>query len=66
MEFFRNIERYGARRIQALLAQKQIKLSRRIVGKIMREEGLIAIQPRSFVPRTTIISMGNEFVKTFY
>lgn len=39
--------------MQALLAQKQIKLSRRIVGKIMREEGLIAIQPRSFVPRTT-------------
>lgn len=39
--------------MQALLAQMQIKLSRRTVGEIMREEGLIAIQPRSFVPRTT-------------
>lgn len=66
MEFFRNMKRYGARRLQALLVQKQIKLRRGIVGKIMREEGLIAIQPRSFVPRTTIISMGNEIVKTFY
>ena len=43
LEFFKNMKRYGARRMQMLLAHKQIKLSRRIVGKIMREEGLIAI-----------------------
>jgi len=47
------MRRYGARRIQASLAQKQIKLSRRTVSKIMKEEGLKAIQPRTFIPRTT-------------
>ena len=39
LEFFRNIKRYGACRMQALFEQKQIKLSRRIVGKIIRDLG---------------------------
>jgi transposase InsO family protein len=48
------MKRYGARRIVAALANcKAIKLSRQTVGEIMKEEGLKAIQPRSFVPRTT-------------
>lgn len=54
LEFIKNRKRYGARRIAAALYNdKAIKLSRQTVGKIMREEGLKAIQPRSFVPRTT-------------
>lgn len=53
MEFLRNMKRYGSRRIQASLALRQIKLGRRTVSRLMKEEGLIAIQPRSFIPRTT-------------
>ncbi len=53
MEFLRNMKRYGLRRIQASLALRQIKLGRRTVSRLMKEEGLIAIQPRSFIPRTT-------------
>lgn len=54
LEFIKNMKRYGARRIAAALANgKAIKLSRKTVGKLMKEEGLKAIQPRSFVPRTT-------------
>lgn len=53
IEFHRNMKRYGARRMQALLKVKGMVLGRRTVSKIMKEEGLKAIQPRSFIPRTT-------------
>ena len=53
LEFHRNMKRYGARRMQALLKVKGMVLGRRTVSKIMKEEGLKAIQPRSFIPRTT-------------
>jgi putative transposase len=64
LEFIRNLKRYGARRIAAALAnEKAIKLSRQTVSKIMKEEGLIAIQPRSFVPRTTDSKHGKRVCK---
>ncbi|WP_353719831.1 IS3 family transposase [Dyadobacter sp. 676] len=53
IEFIRNFKRYGSRRIKESLKQKGIKIGRRKVVKIMRKEGLRAIQPPKFVPRTT-------------
>jgi transposase InsO family protein len=46
--FFDNRRRYGTRRIAASL-----KIGRATVQKVMRREGLRAIQPRSFKPQTT-------------
>jgi transposase InsO family protein len=45
--------RYGARRIAAELKAREVKAGVYKVGKILREQGLKAIQPRSFVPKTT-------------
>jgi transposase InsO family protein len=45
--------RYGARRISAELAARHEPCSRRRVGRLMARLGLVAIQPRSFKPRTT-------------
>ncbi|MDQ6482683.1 IS3 family transposase, partial [Dyadobacter sp. LHD-138] len=53
IEFIRNMKRYGSRRIKASLNQNGTKISRQKVAEIMRKEGLRAIQPRKFVPRTT-------------
>ncbi len=53
MEFIRNFKRYGSRRIKASLEQKGIKLGCQKVAEIMRTEGLRAIQPPKFIPRTT-------------
>jgi putative transposase len=53
IEFIRNFKRYGSRRIKASLEQKGIKIGRQKVSEIMRTEGLRAIQPPTFVPRTT-------------
>jgi putative transposase len=46
--FFDNCRRYGSRRIAASL-----KIGRALVQKVMRQENLRAIQPRSFKPQTT-------------
>jgi len=53
IEFIRNFKRYGSRRIKASLEQQGIKIGRQKVAEIMRKEGLRAIQPRKFIPRTT-------------
>jgi transposase InsO family protein len=53
MEFIRNFKRYGSRRIKASLKEKGIKLGRQKIAEIMRTEGLRAIQPPKFIPRTT-------------
>jgi putative transposase len=45
--------RYGSRRIKAELKAQGIEIGRRQVIWMMKEQGLKAIQPRSFVPRTT-------------
>ncbi len=46
--FFDNRRRYGSRRIAASL-----RIGRATVQKVMRREGLRAIQPRLFKPQTT-------------
>lgn len=45
--------RYGWRRIQGDLADEGIKVGRYQIRSRMREQDLVAIQPKSFVPKTT-------------
>ncbi|HNM27247.1 MAG TPA: IS3 family transposase [Saprospiraceae bacterium] len=45
--------RYGAIRISKELQAQGIKIGRRQVVRLMKEQQLVAIQPRSYVPRTT-------------
>jgi transposase InsO family protein len=45
--------RYGSRRIAAQLQAEGVRAGRRLVRSQMQRLGLRAIQPRSFVPRTT-------------
>lgn len=45
--------RYGTRRIIAQLCNQGVKLSQYKARKILHRNGLKAIQPRSFVPKTT-------------
>ncbi len=59
-EFFENMKRYCSRRIKAAIAEKGIELSRKTVAKLMQEQGLKAIQPKSFVPKTTDSSHGKR------
>jgi putative transposase len=51
--YFENRRRYGTRRIQRALARGGVSLGRSLIRCLMKEEGLKAIQPRSFKPRTT-------------
>ena len=45
--------RYGARRISKSLCKSGEKVGRYKVGKTLKKHGLRAIQPRSFIPKTT-------------
>jgi putative transposase len=51
--FWKHHRRYGARRIAAELADQGEVCSARLVARILRNQGLQAIQPKSFVPKTT-------------
>jgi transposase InsO family protein len=51
--FWEHKRRYGARRIAVELGARHEPCSRRRVGRLMARLGLVAIQPRSFKPRTT-------------
>lgn len=51
--FWKHRRRYGARRIAEELADLGELCSPRRVGNIMKSQGLRAIQPKSFVPKTT-------------
>ena len=51
--FTEHLRRYGTRRIQAELKARGLQVSRHQIRKRLREKGLKAIQPRSFVPKTT-------------
>lgn len=51
--FTEHRRRYGVRRIVAELNHRAVKASSYTVRNILRDHGLKAIQPRSFVPRTT-------------
>jgi transposase InsO family protein len=51
--FWKHRRRYGARRIASELADLGQRLSPRRVAKLLNIQGLRAIQPKSFVPKTT-------------
>ena len=51
--FWRHRRRYGARRIAQELKDRSIACSARRVAKVLKIQGLRAIQPKSFVPKTT-------------
>lgn len=51
--FFRHSRRYGSRRLHAELQAEGWGVGRHRLRSLMQEQGLRAIQPRSFVPRTT-------------
>ena len=51
--FWKHRRRYGSRRIAATLADLGEVCSPRRVGKIMKNQGLRAMQSKSFVPKTT-------------
>jgi putative transposase len=51
--FWNHRRRYGARRIAAVLADMGEVCSPRWVAKVMKNQGLRALQPKSFVPKTT-------------
>ncbi len=51
--FRQHKRRYGSRRIAAALGQQGCRISRYKAGKLLQQQALKAIQPRSFVPRTT-------------
>ena len=51
--FQQHKHRYGSRRISKAIEAQGETLSRYKAGKVLRQFGLKAIQPRSFVPKTT-------------
>ena len=51
--YWENRKRYGTRRIRADLQKSGVKIGRFQIRRMMKEEGLKAIQPKSFKPRTT-------------
>ena len=51
--FWRHGRRYGSRRIYYELRDEGFSAGRHRIRRLMREKGLKAIQPNSFVPRTT-------------
>ncbi len=51
--YWENRKRYGTRRIKATLAKTGVKVGRSVIRKLMREQGLKAMQPKSFQPKTT-------------
>jgi len=51
--FLKHKQRYGSRRIHAEMRAEGYEICRHAVRRRMNEYGLKAIQPRSFVPRTT-------------
>lgn len=51
--FWRHARRYGSRRLTAELQAEKYVIGRRRLRRIMQAEKLRAIQPKSFVPRTT-------------
>ncbi len=51
--YFENRRRYGTRRICAALQKSGITVGRASVRRLMNEEGLKAIAPKKFVPKTT-------------
>ena len=59
-EFLVNKKRYGSRRIKVAILEKGIDISRKTVAKLMREDDLKALQPKSFIPKTTDSNHGKR------
>ena len=53
-----NRRRYGSRRVQKALQEQGVEVGRHQVRRLMKRQNWQAIQPRSFVPRTTDSSHG--------
>jgi putative transposase len=51
--YFENRRRYGTRRIKKALAKQGIKIGRFQIRRLLKEQNLKAIQPKSFTSRTT-------------
>lgn len=51
--FWENSRRYGSRRVLEALKEQGLKAGRHRVRRLMQEQDWRAIQPRSFVPKTT-------------
>lgn len=51
--FWRHRRRYGARRIAVELASEGIACGVARVARLLKTQGLLAIQPKSYTPRTT-------------
>ena len=51
--FWKHRKRYGTRRIVQELADNGLLIGRRRIANIMKAQGLHAIQPKSFTPKTT-------------
>jgi putative transposase len=51
--YFENRRRYGSRRIRAALQKSGVEVGRASVRRLMSQQNLKAIQPKSFKPRTT-------------
>lgn len=51
--FWEHKRRYGSRRLLVELQEQGYGMGRHRLRKLMSQQGLTAIQPRSFVPRTT-------------
>lgn len=51
--FRKHRRRYGTRRIASTLADQGEAIGRRRIAKILKSQGLVAIQPKSFKPRGT-------------
>lgn len=51
--FYYHKRRYGSRRIREQMVDNGYKIGKYKVSSLMKEQGLVAIQPKSFVPRTT-------------
>jgi putative transposase len=51
--FCRHGRRYGSRRVEAELKAEGVGIGRHRIRRLMREQGLRAIQPKQFVPKTT-------------
>lgn len=52
-KFYFHRRRYGAKRLSGELKESGVKAGCYLVRRVMREEGLVAKQPRRFKPRTT-------------
>jgi transposase InsO family protein len=51
--FWKHRRRYGSRRLVKDLAERGWECGRRRVAKTLKSQGLMAIQPKSFKPKTT-------------